>query len=396
VVGSAVALAGEVVLVAFRTGGGGAHTSLSGDLLIAVSVLVVALGYVAGARLGQTGYNSLATTFWGVAIGLLVIAPVVVGDLAADGIPHADPGPWAAVIFLATVTSIVGYVGWYWALAHGGIARIATIQFLQPPRLVPAACCRARTSPRRRSPRRLPSWLASPSPSAPADAQPSSRPAAPGRRPHAARRAGRPLGLLQRGPGRRRRARRQPLLRGGQPVRLATAFSRRHVPRRRPLGSRLARVGRRRLRRFVDGAPCVGAGTARTARSVNPSRDLLDKRPARPRRRRSAERSQAERAARGRVAREARFAGWRSLALARAVEARRSSSIASRRSPPPPPSWIPGSRPPAASSRRRPPARRGEAADDPRRVDGLRSAFTPSASRAVHRCRRRVARRGRR
>jgi drug/metabolite transporter (DMT)-like permease len=132
VVGSAVALAGEIALVAFRAGSGDAHTSLSGDLLIAVSVLVVALGYVAGARLGQTGYDSLATTFWGVAIGLVVIAPVVVGDLAADGIPHADPGPWAAVIFLATVTSIVGYVGWYWALAHGGIARIATIQFLQP------------------------------------------------------------------------------------------------------------------------------------------------------------------------------------------------------------------------------------------------------------------------
>jgi len=35
------------------------------------------------------------------------------------------------VIFLATVTSIVGYVGWYWALARGGIQRIATIQFLQ-------------------------------------------------------------------------------------------------------------------------------------------------------------------------------------------------------------------------------------------------------------------------
>jgi drug/metabolite transporter (DMT)-like permease len=132
VVGSAVALGGEVALVAFRAGSGGAHTSLSGDLMIAVSVLVVALGYVAGARLGQLGYHSLATTFWGVAIGAVVLAPALIGDLAVDGIPHADPGPWAAVVFLATITSIVGYVGWYWALAHGGIARIATIQFLQP------------------------------------------------------------------------------------------------------------------------------------------------------------------------------------------------------------------------------------------------------------------------
>jgi drug/metabolite transporter (DMT)-like permease len=36
------------------------------------------------------------------------------------------------VAFIAWVTSILGYVGWYWALAHGGIARIGTIQFLQP------------------------------------------------------------------------------------------------------------------------------------------------------------------------------------------------------------------------------------------------------------------------
>ena len=33
---------------------------------------------------------------------------------------------------MAIVTSIVGYIGWYWALARGGIERIATIQFLQP------------------------------------------------------------------------------------------------------------------------------------------------------------------------------------------------------------------------------------------------------------------------
>ena len=39
---------------------------------------------------------------------------------------------WGAVVFLALATSILGYVGWYWALAHGGIARIAPLQFLQP------------------------------------------------------------------------------------------------------------------------------------------------------------------------------------------------------------------------------------------------------------------------
>ena len=35
------------------------------------------------------------------------------------------------MLWMAVLTSIVGYVGWYWALARGGIQRIATIQFLQ-------------------------------------------------------------------------------------------------------------------------------------------------------------------------------------------------------------------------------------------------------------------------
>ena len=46
--------------------------------------------------------------------------------------PDAGPKAWGSVVFLAVVTSILGYVGWYWALDRGGIARIATLQFLQP------------------------------------------------------------------------------------------------------------------------------------------------------------------------------------------------------------------------------------------------------------------------
>jgi drug/metabolite transporter (DMT)-like permease len=131
--GCAVAFAGEVALIAFRGGEGTATAAdLVGDLLVVVSVLVVAAGYVAGARLGQLGYGSLATTFWGVALAALVVAGPLAGVLAANGWPAAGGAAWGSIVFLALVTSIVGYVGWYWALARGGIARISTIQFLQP------------------------------------------------------------------------------------------------------------------------------------------------------------------------------------------------------------------------------------------------------------------------
>jgi drug/metabolite transporter (DMT)-like permease len=49
---------------------------------------------------------------------------------SSSPLPDAGLSAWAAFLFLAVVTSIVGYVGWYWALAHGGIGRIAPLQFL--------------------------------------------------------------------------------------------------------------------------------------------------------------------------------------------------------------------------------------------------------------------------
>ena len=60
---------------------------------------------------------------------LMAEVPTLVGT---DGVPSGDATAGGAVLFLALVTSIVGYVGWYWALAHGGIARIAPLQFMQP------------------------------------------------------------------------------------------------------------------------------------------------------------------------------------------------------------------------------------------------------------------------
>jgi drug/metabolite transporter (DMT)-like permease len=89
-------------------------------------------GAVAGARLSQTGYSSLATTLWGVALSAIVSAVITAVVVAGEGWPSAGWVSWTAVLYLASITTILGYIGWYWALAKGGIARIATIQFFQP------------------------------------------------------------------------------------------------------------------------------------------------------------------------------------------------------------------------------------------------------------------------
>jgi drug/metabolite transporter (DMT)-like permease len=65
-------------------------------------------------------------------LGAVALTPLALAMLAVGGLPRAGAASWAAVLFLAVVTSIAGYVGWYWALARGGIARVAPLQFLQP------------------------------------------------------------------------------------------------------------------------------------------------------------------------------------------------------------------------------------------------------------------------
>jgi drug/metabolite transporter (DMT)-like permease len=93
---------------------------------------VCSLGYVAGARLAQTGYPSLPTTLWGVGMSAAALLPLLWWSVARDGWPKADATAWGSILVLALLTSLVGYVAWYWALAHGGISRIAGIQFTQP------------------------------------------------------------------------------------------------------------------------------------------------------------------------------------------------------------------------------------------------------------------------
>lgn len=132
IVGCSIALAGEAVVIVWRTAGDASGATLGGDALVLLSSVICAVGYVAGARLSQRGYPSLATTLWGVAFSAVILLPLMGWLVATNGWHEAGTTSWVAVLVLALLTSIVCYVAWYWALAHGGISRIASIQFTQP------------------------------------------------------------------------------------------------------------------------------------------------------------------------------------------------------------------------------------------------------------------------
>jgi drug/metabolite transporter (DMT)-like permease len=131
--GCAIALVGEAVIIAVRGDGGGDDVAtLTGDLIVLAAALAVSSGYIAGALLVPRGVRSATTTYYGVILGAIVLVPLGVGLLAGGHVPHGDAASWGALLFLAVMVSIVGYVGWYWALARGGMVRMAPLMFLQP------------------------------------------------------------------------------------------------------------------------------------------------------------------------------------------------------------------------------------------------------------------------
>ncbi len=132
IVGCAIALAGTAVVILSRASGAADGASVPGDLLLLAACTVCAMGYVAGARLSQLGYAAVPTTLWGITGASVVLSPLLVWSLASGGVPQADAAAWGSILVLAVLVSVLGYVGWYWALARGGISRIASIQFTEP------------------------------------------------------------------------------------------------------------------------------------------------------------------------------------------------------------------------------------------------------------------------
>ncbi|MDO8963634.1 MAG: DMT family transporter [Coriobacteriia bacterium] len=132
IVGCAIALASEATVIVWRTADASGGSSLWGDLIVLASSALCAMGYVAGARLSQRGYGATPTTLWGVSFSALALLPLTAWALVRDGVPQADGAAWGSILVLALLTSVLGYIAWYWALAKGGISRIASVQFTQP------------------------------------------------------------------------------------------------------------------------------------------------------------------------------------------------------------------------------------------------------------------------
>jgi drug/metabolite transporter (DMT)-like permease len=124
------ALSGEALLIIPKESAD-QGASLSGDLLVLLSIICVSVGYVSGARL-STRIGSWAATSWSLVIAGIILLPLLFYLTPELNWQTVTPASWAALGYLVIFICILGYVCWYWAIGQLGVAKIAPLQFAQP------------------------------------------------------------------------------------------------------------------------------------------------------------------------------------------------------------------------------------------------------------------------
>ena len=130
----ALALAGMGVIAAHN----GQGATIAGVILVLLAALGWAFGNQAGREAGQkqANLNMLAYVVWAAMFSvppLLVLSLVLEGPAAiAEGIRHATPVTWAAVLWQSVGNTMFGYACWAWLLSRYPAATVAPMSLLVP------------------------------------------------------------------------------------------------------------------------------------------------------------------------------------------------------------------------------------------------------------------------
>ena len=130
-IGIAVGMAGALLLIWEAIGLGVEGVTWQGDALVFAGMFAGVVGYIASARLTHT-VGATAVTMWSVCIAAILVLPVLLWHSGAPALASLDLTGWAAICALAWGTTIGAYILWNRAVADGGVARIGSLQLLQP------------------------------------------------------------------------------------------------------------------------------------------------------------------------------------------------------------------------------------------------------------------------
>ncbi len=128
VAGIAISFAGVAIIL--RAGRFDADI-LFGDVLVILAVIAWAAYTILGKPLIQK-YGALTMTAWALAIGTAQYLPFGAYFAAKFDYATVSSTGWAALLYIAILTSVIAYTIWYWALGKMEASKLAIFQNLQP------------------------------------------------------------------------------------------------------------------------------------------------------------------------------------------------------------------------------------------------------------------------
>ena len=128
--GMAICVVGVAVLT--RDQGEGRAASFQGDALIFGAICMFSMFTVLGKQQRER-YGPIVMNAIAYCVGALALQPIIWVTYRGFSFSAAAPSAWAAMLFMATLSAVVGYLIYYWALGYAPASKIAVFQYLQPP-----------------------------------------------------------------------------------------------------------------------------------------------------------------------------------------------------------------------------------------------------------------------
>ena len=106
------------------------QSSLRGDLLMVMAILLCAIGYAEGARL-TSRFGGWQVISWALVLALPVMLPLALFTTPETLLGIEAPA-WIGLLYVSLFSMLLGFVFWYRGLSLGGIAAVSQLQLLQP------------------------------------------------------------------------------------------------------------------------------------------------------------------------------------------------------------------------------------------------------------------------
>jgi drug/metabolite transporter (DMT)-like permease len=129
--GMAIAMAGVAMLQIFRPTQSAKSPTILGDFLVLLCALALA-GMTAFGKKYKPRSGSVAVNAVGYIGGAVLFLPALLFSSRGFDFAKVTPGAWLGVVYMGAISSVTGYLIYYYALERIPASRMAAFQYLQP------------------------------------------------------------------------------------------------------------------------------------------------------------------------------------------------------------------------------------------------------------------------